>query len=482
MPACDEKKKYVFDDDKKPALPYVVNACFEIKRHELLTPFDNGTSYEYPEVSSLSDPVIPAEILCPNEILEPEDNLTPWVWLGSKNTDPYKIPPKTITERYLRHRPRKTTPHHEDRTPRRLKIVRQIRVHDGAHSQVVQCSVKGIQGQLVAKIFDPLYRREGMELDMGESPVGLAESEWSREAAAYVKIEEMIENKKLDGRYTPRFKGCWSFNIPYELELVSNSAAGHVSTAATTTAGRQSGRSGEKRQRESSDKLVRRPINVYRNVRLLLMEYIPGDSILHLLRTREYEKIPAEVRMDLVAQTAEAESALWHIRVSHGDRHSRNVIVVRTKKEHHHSSSSASSSSFSSTTTATSSSSHSGKGEEGARNGQKRREQGVQECQWRVVWVDFGNSVVLDLPNAKSNIKGLLPPVGKELPNPMNRCRGSWPLDDLCLADDINWIDERYVEYEARHKWMEARWGEGSASARRYQPVEYDKLYPRIED
>ncbi|KAI3392830.1 hypothetical protein diail_5143 [Diaporthe ilicicola] len=465
MPACDEKEKYVFDDDKRPALPYVVNAWFEIKRHELLTPFDNNTTYEYPEVSSLSEPVIPAEILRPNEILDPEDNFTPWVWLGSKTTDPYKIPPKTITERYLRHRPRKATPHHKDRTPRRLEIIRQIRVRDGAHSQVVQCSVEGIQGQLVAKIFDPLYRREGMELDMGESPVGLAESEWSREAAAYVRIEEMIKNKKLDGRYTPRFKGCWSFDIPYKLQLVSNSAAGHVSTATTTT-GRQCGRSGENRQRESSDKLVRRPISVYRNVRLLLIEYIPGDSILHLLETREYEKIPAEVRMDLVAQVAEAESALWHIRVSHGDRHSRNVIVVRTEKEHHHSSSS----------------SHPGKGEEGARNGQKRREQGVQECQWRVVWVDFGNSVVLDLPNAISNIRGQLPPVGKELPNPMNRSRGSWPLGGLCLADDINWIDERYVEYEARHKWMEARWGEGSASARRYQPVEYDKLYPRIVD
>lgn len=76
------------------------------------------------------------------------------------------------------------------------------------------------------------------------------------------------------------------------------------------------------------------------------MECIPGDSILHLLQSGDYKKIPAEVRMDLVAQVAEAESALWQIRVSHGDRHSQNVVVC-AKQENHHSSSSSSSSSHS---------------------------------------------------------------------------------------------------------------------------------------
>ncbi|KAG8157937.1 hypothetical protein KVR01_012209 [Diaporthe batatas] len=324
-------------------------------------------------------------------------------------------------------------------------------VRDGAHAQVVQCTVEGIQGQLVAKIFDPLYRWEGMDWDIGWSPVGLTESEWSREAAAYTRIEEMIKKQGFDGRCTPRFEGCWSFDVPYELELVSNSAAG------TATRGKQ--------QQKSSDEALRRTIKVTRNVRLLLMEYIPGDSILQLLETREYKKIPTEVRMDLVAQAAEAESALRHIRVSHGDPASRNVVVVCTKKEHHHSSFSASSS-------------HSGNGEEGAGNEHRRREQGVQECQWRVVWVDFGNSIVLDLPNAKYNINGRLPPAGGLPPNPINMCRGWWPVMDLCLDDDINWIDEHLDNFEARRKWMEARWGEGSASARRYQPVEYDKLAP----
>jgi hypothetical protein len=106
MPVCDEKTKYVFDDDKRPALPYVAGACFGIKRHERLTPFDRGICYEFPKVFSLSDPVLPSEILRPSEILEPIDNWTPWSWSSSKNTDPSNGPPGTITERYLRHRPR----------------------------------------------------------------------------------------------------------------------------------------------------------------------------------------------------------------------------------------------------------------------------------------------------------------------------------------------------------------------------------------
>lgn len=461
MGPCDEKQKYVFDDAKRPVLPYIAGACFKIKRHEPLTPFDNDTTYEYPEVSSLSDPVLPIEILRPTEILKPFHNLTPWVIFPREDTEPCRIAPETITERYLRHRPRETMPHHEDRTTRRLEIVRQIRVRDGAYSQVVQCHVDGIQGPLVAKIFDPLYGHDDVELDEGRSPVGFIESDWSREAAAYTKIKE----EGLDGRYTPRFEGCWSFDTPYELELVSsNSAAGHVSTAdITTTGGRQSGSSGEERHRESSDELVRRTIKVTRNVRLVLMEYIPGESILNLLKSGDYNKIPAKVRMDLVAQVAEAESALWYIRVSHGDFHSRNVVIC-TGKEHHRSSS------------------RSEKGEEEGQNGQQQQEQQDQGVQkWRAVWVDFGNSVVLDLPNAKGNIRGRLPPLGELPPNPMTRSRGLWLPKGLCLAPNINWIDKRYDTFKRRRRWMEARWGEGSPSAHRYQPVEYDKLYSKIE-
>lgn len=133
--------------------------------------------------------------------------------------------------------------HPEDRTTRRLDIVRQITVRDGAYSQVVQCRVDGIQGPLVAKIFDPLYISDDVDLDEGQSPVGLTESEWSREAAVYTKIKE----EGLDGRYTPRFEGPCPFDMAYELELVSNSAAGYVSTADTTTGSRQSGSCGEER-------------------------------------------------------------------------------------------------------------------------------------------------------------------------------------------------------------------------------------------
>ncbi|KAH8742203.1 hypothetical protein F5883DRAFT_102454, partial [Diaporthe sp. PMI_573] len=158
-----ENTKYVFDDSKRPALPYVEGACFEIKRHKPLTPFDNGKCYEppEPEASSLSKPLLPDDILPPSKIVDPIDHLTPWDELSS---DPSKIPPNTITERYLRHQPRKTEPH-EDGKVRQLEILHQIRVRDGAYAQVVRCRVDGIRGLLVAKIFDPLYRWDDVQLD-----------------------------------------------------------------------------------------------------------------------------------------------------------------------------------------------------------------------------------------------------------------------------------------------------------------------------
>jgi hypothetical protein len=480
MSVCDDKKIYVFEDSKRPALPYVAGACFEIKRHKRLTPFDSGIRYEFPKVCSLSDPLLPSDVLPPSEILDPRDNLTPWRWSPSK---PSQIAPGgTITERYLRHRPRKTQPHDGDKTVRRLEIVCQIRVRDGAYAQVVQCRVDGIRGLLVAKIFDPLYRWEDVALDEPQSPVGLAESEWSREAAAYARTR----NRGLDGRYTPRFEGCWSFDIPYDLglELASNSAPDDASTAtATTSSGSQSEKDGETRRRGSLEGPTRRTIKMTRNVRLLLMEWIPGDSILHLLETGAYRDIPPDVRMDLLARVGEAQSALWHILVSQGDPHSRNVVVGKyevhdeadtgddAKQKGHQPSFSC------------------GVGmiEERPRKQRKRQERSAQK--WRIALIDFGKSVVLDLPNAVINLKGWLPPALPRPPNPMTRCRGSWPIqplqvkpewDDAAPEEEANWIDNQYRSFEARRNWMEARWGKGSARAHQYQPVEYDELDNRF--
>ncbi|KAG8161249.1 hypothetical protein KVR01_009513 [Diaporthe batatas] len=349
MDTGNDSPNYLFDDSKRPALPYVAGASFEIKRHKPLAPFDSGICYAYPTQFSLMH---------------------------------------------------------------QLEVVRQIRVRDGAYAQVVQCRIDGIRGPLVAKIFDPLYRWEDVELDEPWSPVGLAESEWSCEAAAYTRIHD----RGLDGRHTPRFEGCWSFEIPYELELARNSSAGQTSvvTATTTTAiddGPHSNDDRGIRQQQLSKRPECRTFKTTRNVRLLLMEYIPGDSILQLLRTGSYQDIPPHIRMDLLGRIAEAQNALWHIR-----------------------------------------------------KGQKRR--GLDSQKWLVALVDFGRSVVLDLPNATSNLKGRLPPALPLPPNPMTRCRGSWPVYPLCLDPDCdgdapredNWVHDDYQSFKARREWMEARW------------------------
>lgn len=131
MSVGDDNNKYVFDDGKRLDMPYIAGACFDIKRHKRLPPFDNGKTYKFPELSSLSEPLLPSDILSLAEILKPIDNMMPWRQSPSK---PSQVPLKTITKRYLRHRPRKTESHDEDKTIRRLEIIRPIRVYDGVYA------------------------------------------------------------------------------------------------------------------------------------------------------------------------------------------------------------------------------------------------------------------------------------------------------------------------------------------------------------
>lgn len=475
MSAYGEKSEFVFDDSKRPALPYVAGACFEIKRHKRLTPFDNGQCYEFPAEFGLTEPLLPSDLLPPSKISEPHDNLTPWTWESSPS-NPDHVPPRTITERYIKHRPRKTEPYSQDTTTRRLKVIRQIRARDGAYAQVVLCRVDGIRGPLVAKIFDPLYRWDDVEWDEPESPVGLSESEWSCEAAAYERIQE----GGLNGIYTPRFEGCWSFDIPWELEL-ERTTTGAVDDI-TTPGGRHMEEYESENRKGSSLVSEPRTVKLTRNVRLLLMEYIPGDNMLNLLETGVYRDIPPDVRMELLATVAEAKSALWHICVANRDFHARNVVVGRNgendeanehyvddvdcdQEEIHNSSSSPA-------------------------LPDKREETPLKRwaCPnpragsfqgWHVAIIDFGLSVVRDLANAIINVRGRLPPALPRPQNPITRCRGSWPIYPVCAGEQANWVDQKYDSFEARRKWMETRWGRGTLKGCRYEPIEYDRLDDR---
>lgn len=116
----------------------------------------------------------------------------------------------------LEHRPWRTSrppdqaPPHE--ATRRLQVTQQIRCGDPYNAQVVRCRVHGksVDGKenlagkdLMAKIFDPHYTGLKKCEECECSPTYFMGDYYSSEAAAYTGIKE----KKLDGKFPPKFEG-----------------------------------------------------------------------------------------------------------------------------------------------------------------------------------------------------------------------------------------------------------------------------------
>lgn len=178
----------------------------------------------------------------------------------------------------LQHPPRRTPPHKDQRV-RRLEIIRQICCGDGLNSQVVECRLDDGPRVFVAKIFDGLYIDSTDVLD-DVGPTYYVESWYSCEAAAYTKIAE----KNLNGRFTPSFEGCWTFETPL---------------------------------------LNGKP----REVRMILLERTPGSTMKSLIDSGEAQKIDPDLRMELIAQLMENCSELEFVGVRQEDMVARNIMV-----------------------------------------------------------------------------------------------------------------------------------------------------------
>ncbi|KAI7782046.1 hypothetical protein LA080_013854 [Diaporthe eres] len=240
-------------DLQPPPLPYVPGACFDIKPHKPPPPYDDGGEYYRPD--------------------RKEWNGNPWPW-GEGSPD-------NIIEQYFAVPPRTTTPP-PDQTVRRMEVTHQIRCGDPCKAQVVRCLVDG--RDLVAKIFDPLY--VGLDHEYGCPPTHYSERYYSCEAAAY----ERIKQRGLDGRFTPKYEGCWSLELPL---------------------------------RDLNGRVVRREVH------LILQEFIPGDTMQALSERGEVDKIDPKVRMELLDRLTEIISQLDFIGVQSQDTHPRNLMIFK---------------------------------------------------------------------------------------------------------------------------------------------------------
>lgn len=299
---------------------------------------------------------------------DPEEwNINPWPFGDGS--------PEGIVAQYLAHPPRGTN-RPKDQGKRDLVVTHQVRCGD-CTAQVIRCLVDG--KERVAKIFDPLYVGIDKCNEDGFPPTYFSERFYSCEAAAYKRIKE----SGLDGKYTPMFEGCWLLELPLP------DGKGNV---------------------------------VWREVRLILQEFIPGDTIEALVRHGEADKIHPDIRVDLLDQLMEAISHLAFIGVRNDDKHPRNYMVTKDEK----------------------------KG-------------------WRITLIDFSHSRVRDLPNSTWRT---IPNQEKTFPeSPMTILKDCWP--PYCYG----WIPEKCdgrteASFRERLEHMEKRWG----TSPEYEPVNHERL------
>ena len=165
-----------------------------------------------------------------------------------------------------------------------LKVIYPLCTGLTRSSQLLEVKAGDIlQGQpLLAKIYDPSYwdREEDGYLD----PCRRADYEYSKEAAAYVKLQHM------QGKSVTRFYGSYISNAP--VDLYTN-----------------------------------------RQVCLVLLEYVDGIC-LSSLDEKEGPALSQAARQNILRKTIEIESLAYACDVHHRDMDTRNVMIRSANLDH----------------------------------------------------------------------------------------------------------------------------------------------------
>ncbi|KAM0263402.1 hypothetical protein ACHAQJ_001258 [Trichoderma viride] len=259
----------------------------------------------------------------------------------------------------------------------------QIACGDGRGAQIVKCRFEGKEKWYVAKIFDPLYYNWDDVDDMAY----IADHQFTNEAAAFEILSEMNHpdsfgyprvQEAVEG-FIPTYHGCYT----WETHLLDG-------------------------QR--------------RDVRLIIMEYIPFPSIRSIIEAGEATKIPAETRIQLLAKAMEVDCWLQYYGVNQYDFAMRNILV--------------------------------------------------DPKEGRVVLLDFSHAKIRDFFMSKWFLREGEPvPAGPE--SPISRF-------DCAFYDDFpdDWIPENLRTVQARYDWFFNKWGDSTV----FEPIdsywhEHDEPY-----
>jgi hypothetical protein len=159
---------------------------------------------------------------------------------------------------------------------RRIEIVKAIRTGEGCGAQVVLTA-----DGYVAKVFDPLYYKfpDPMGVNWKVNVTDVAEEEYITEATVYSQLLDT----SLQGSIMPKYYGSWSLNIPL------------------VTVGQQ----------------------LYREVRMIIIEYVTGISMLNIDPTT----LTQQARENVMIKLIEGDIDLRFEGVLHDDLEPRNVIL-----------------------------------------------------------------------------------------------------------------------------------------------------------
>ncbi|VUC36977.1 unnamed protein product [Clonostachys rosea] len=220
-------------DPRRPPLPYHSGTSFTIRPHRPPVPFGAGYFTEPPARERFT-------------------SLEFWAEMKSPQTD-WCLREHPLIE---------TSP--TDGQPHVFHILSQIVCRDGRGPQV---------------IFDPMYYQYPGDATWS------ADHDYSLESSAYTEIQ----NSGLDGKFTPRYYGSFTFTLPL---LDTPKSSGLTYPA-----------------------------------RMVLMEDIPGVSMETLMMNELFLKIPLELRLDITAQILEIDCRLRFIGVMQNDLAPRNVML-----------------------------------------------------------------------------------------------------------------------------------------------------------
>lgn len=167
-----------------------------------------------------------------------------------------------------------------------MEIIGHIDCREGRGAQVVMCHIDSDkQHVLAAKIYDALYY--SYFDDWGPVDVTWnADRDYSKETAAY----ERLHPAGLEG--VPRYYGSWTFEV-----AVPNHPG------------------------------------VVRNVRMALMEYVEGISMLPLLETGEHRLFSDAERLRIMARLMELQARMVGLGLRTIDMAPRNVVLTDPKSE-----------------------------------------------------------------------------------------------------------------------------------------------------